>query len=122
MYQLNYDNMTGKVSGIKRLFDSASIPLCEDNTDYRAFLEWNGDQAIPLDIVSVNQTIKDAYEAEKAAREAAQAAKAKAIIDNLPSWAQVEAAIDAADTLPKLRAIVKKLARVEYWEVKNKAD
>jgi hypothetical protein len=122
MYQLNYDNTTGKVSGIKRNKDSASLPLAEGNSDYQAFLEWNAKQAVPLDIVTVNQTIKDAYEAEKAAREAAQAAKAKAIIDNLPSWAQVEAAIDAADTLPKLRAIVKKLARVEYWEVKNKAD
>jgi hypothetical protein len=121
MYQLNY-GFDGKVSGIKRTKDSASIPLAVGNTDYQDFLIWNTEQETPLDLEAINQVMKDAYEAEKAAREAAQAAKAKAIIDNLPSWAQVEAAIDAADTLPKLRAIVKKLARVEYWEVKNKAD
>ena len=53
---------------------------------------------------------------------AVEAAKAQAIVDNLPSWAAIEAAINAADTIPKLRAIVLKIARVEYWLAKNKAD
>jgi len=53
------------------------------------------------------------------AEEARIAAKAKAITDNLPSWAAIEAAINAADTIPKLRAIVLKIARVLYWDVKN---
>ena len=53
---------------------------------------------------------------------AVEAAKIQAIVDNLPSWAAIEAAINAADTVPKLRAIVLKIARVLYWDVKNKAD
>jgi hypothetical protein len=56
------------------------------------------------------------------AEEARIAAKAQALIGNLPSWAAVSNAIDAADTLPKLRAIVKKLARVLYWQVHDKEE
>lgn len=54
MYQLNYD-MTGKVSGVKRLSDSASIPFCDGNIDYQDFLKWNKEQPIPLDL---NSTIE----------------------------------------------------------------
>lgn len=65
MYQLNYDNTTGKVSGIKRTSDSASIPLCEDNTDYQAFLEWNATQSTPLDLNKVDAATIAAHEAQK---------------------------------------------------------
>jgi len=122
MYQLNYDNMTGKVGSIKRLSDSASIPLCEDNTDFQTFLEWNAGQTTPLDIVSINQAIKDAYEAAKAAQEAAQAAKAQAFLDNLPSWAIVEAAVDNIGSLADAKVFLKKLARVTYWLARDKSD
>lgn len=50
---------------------------------------------------------------------AAEQAKKQAIVDNFPSWNSVSTAIDAADNIVKLRAIVKKLARVVYWDVKN---
>ena len=122
MYQLNYDTMTGKVSNIKRLSDSASIPLCEDNTDFQAFLEWNAEQAVPLDIVSINQAMKDAYEAAKAAREAARAAKAQAFLDNLPSWAAVETAVDNIANLVDAKDFIKKLARVLYWLACDRQD
>jgi hypothetical protein len=45
--------MTGKVVGVKRVEDSASIPICVDNTDYKNFLKWNGEQEVPLDLDSV---------------------------------------------------------------------
>jgi len=50
MYQLNY-NTQGKVSGIRRIADGASIPLCEDNTDYQAYLVWlsEGNTPTPAD-------------------------------------------------------------------------
>jgi hypothetical protein len=51
-----------------------------------------------------------------------QALRDKDIIDNLPSWQQVSDIIDSADSLVKLRAIVKKIARITYWLAKNKAD
>jgi hypothetical protein len=75
MYQLNYDNMTGKVGGIKRISDSASIPLCEDNTDYQTFLEWNAKQAIPLDLTSISQAMITAQ------TERAEQAKVEALIN-----------------------------------------
>lgn len=53
MYQLNYGSPDGKVSGIKRTRDSASIPLAEGNTDYQAFLEWNSKQTVPLKLDSI---------------------------------------------------------------------
>jgi hypothetical protein len=61
-----------------------------------------------------------AVAAQQAAQQA-QACKTQAMIDNLPSWQQVSDAIDAADTIAKLRVIVKKMARVEYWLARNQA-
>jgi len=122
MYQLNYDNRTGKVSSIKCLSDSASIPLAEGNTDYQAFLVWNGKQVTPLDLNSVNQAIKDAYEAEKIAREAAQAAKIQAMVDNLPSWAIVDQAVTDIFDLPSAKAFIRKLARIVYWLARDQQD
>ena len=128
MYQLIYSHNDGKVSGIKRS-DGASIPLAEGNTDYQAFLVWNAEQAVPLDLNSVSQAILDA----NAARAAAQAAKAQAIIDNLPSWSVVGGKFDsmladatAATNLAQAKAVLieliktqKKMARVLYWIVKD---
>lgn len=53
---------------------------------------------------------------------AAKELKAKAIVDNLPSWAAVKTAIEGATTIAALRVIVLKLARVVYWLARDKAD
>ena len=58
MYELAYDNTTGKVSGIRRLSDNASIPLCEGNADYQEFLIWNKAQTTPLDLSSTIEPVK----------------------------------------------------------------
>jgi uncharacterized protein YfeS len=63
MYQLLYRTQDGKVESVKRLSTGASIPLCEGNTDYQAFLEWNKEQSTPLDLNSVSQAMIDAQAA-----------------------------------------------------------
>ena len=127
MYQLIYSHNDGKVSGIKRS-DGASIPLAEGNTDYQAFLVWNAEQAVPLDLNSISQEMLDLRDAQIAR----QQAKAQAIIDNLPSWSVVggkfdtmSAAVPTAtnaqlkDILVELITTTKKLARVVYWLAKD---
>jgi len=47
--------------------------------------------------------------------------RAQAFDANLPTWAQVNAYIDAAFTMPQ-RGVVKKLARVIYWLAKGTED
>jgi hypothetical protein len=128
MYQLFYSPIDGTVSSIKRNSDDALIPLADGNTDYQEFLEWNAQQAVPLDLSSVSQEILDA----NAAMIARQEAKRQAIIDNLPSWAVVgrkfdtmSAAVPTAtnaqlkDILVELITTTKKLARVVYWLAKD---
>jgi len=53
---------------------------------------------------------------------AAQAAKAQAFLDNLPSWAQVETAVDNIANLADAKAFIKKLARVVYWLACDRQD
>ena len=63
--------------------------------------------------------------AEEAARQAEiarQAAKAQAIIDNLPSWAEVDTDIDNIANLADAKAFIKKLSRVVYLDLKNSVD
>ena len=55
-------------------------------------------------------------------QKAVQAAKKQAIIDNLPSWAQVETAVDNIANLADAKAFIKKLSRVVYWLAKDTAD
>jgi hypothetical protein len=52
----------------------------------------------------------------------AQAAKAQAFLDNLPSWAKVEAAVKAAFPDVKQKAIILKICRAVYWLARDKAD
>lgn len=118
MYQLIYSYQDGKVSGIKRLSDGASIPLADGNTDYQAFLVWNAEQAVPLDLNSVSQEILDA----NAARLLAQQKKMQAIIDNLPSRAAVKTAINKAFPDAKQNNIVTRLADIVYWLAKDKEE
>lgn len=66
---------------------------------------------VKLDLVAI-QAMRDAEIAK-------QAAKAQAIIDNLPSWSAVNTAIDNATTLAQMKVIVKKMAIVLYWLAKN---
>ena len=56
MYTLIYGK-DNKVSGINK--DGASIPLCEDNTDYQDFLVWNKSQKAPLVLNSVYKPTKE---------------------------------------------------------------
>lgn len=51
---------------------------------------------------------------EQVARREAEAAKMQEIIDNLPTWEKVSAAIDNVSSLAEMKAIVKKIARVLY--------
>ena len=44
------------------------------------------------------------------------------IIDNLPSWGQVEANINNIGSMDDAKAFILKLARVVYWDVKNRPD
>ena len=57
--------------------------------------------------------------AEQEAKEAILAAKAQAIIDNLPSWSQVKTKINNITDLAGAKAFLLKLARVVYWDIKN---
>lgn len=54
-----------------------------------------------------------------AAMQASDAARRKAIITNLPSWTQVDAAITNIGNLADAKAFIRKLARVVYWLAKN---
>jgi len=56
------------------------------------------------------------------AEAARKVAKAQALIDNLPSWAQVDNAIDNISSLAEAKAFIRKLARVTYWLAKDKED
>ena len=128
MYQLIYSHQDGTVAGIKRS-DGASIPLAEGNMDYQAFLVWNAEQAVPLDLNSISQEILDA----NAARLLAQQKKMQSIINNLPSWSVVGGKFDsmladakAATNLAQAKAVLielitvqKKMARILYWNTKD---
>ena len=46
-------------------------------------------------------------------------AKAQALIDNLPSWAQVDNEIDNISSLAEAKAFIRKLTRVVYWIAKG---
>ena len=50
------------------------------------------------------------------------AQKESDIIDNLPSWAQVQTAVNNISSMADAKAFILKLARVVYWDVKNRPD
>jgi hypothetical protein len=54
------------------------------------------------------------------AEEARVAAKAQALIDNLPSWAAVDQAITNISSLADAKAFIRKLSRVVYWLAKER--
>jgi hypothetical protein len=65
---------------------------------------------------------KEAIEQTEIDSQALSDAKESAINDNLPDWATVETAVDNIGSLADAKTFIKKLARVVYWLVKNKAD
>ena len=58
----------------------------------------------------------------KAQEKLDQAQKEQDIINNLPSWAQVETAVDNIANLADAKVFIKKLSRIVYWLAKNKKD
>ena len=110
-------------------FERVVSPIHEQWWIYAGNIPVNesGDRFIMIvDGVPVEDPNKDAILAAEAAAIAAEeariAAKAQAIIDNLPSWQQVSDAIDAATTIAAIKVIIKKMARIVYWLAKDRAD
>ena len=64
----------------------------------------------PGDITPTAQAVLDA------------AQKESDIIANLPSWSQVQTAINNISSMADAKAFLLKLARVVYWDVKNRPD
>jgi len=58
----------------------------------------------------------------KKKRELEQAKMQQDIADNLPAWGQVQAAINAINTLQQAKVFLKKLTRIVYWLAKNQED
>jgi hypothetical protein len=53
MYKLIKDTLTGEVSTVQRLSDTAFIPFAPGNRDYQEYLEWlaQGNEPEPADEV-----------------------------------------------------------------------
>lgn len=51
MYQLNKNEITGKIEVVIRLEDNLYIPMVEANTDYQAYLKWvaEGNEPLPAE-------------------------------------------------------------------------
>jgi len=51
MYKLYKNSLTGEISSVIRLSDSAYIPFDEGNTDYQAYIKWlaEGNEPLPPD-------------------------------------------------------------------------
>ena len=83
-------------------------------------------ETIAADVIANYGTLEAAYLAaelaEKVAKEALQAAKQQALVDNLPSWTQVDTAINNIANLADAKAFIKKLTRVVYLDLKNSVD
>jgi predicted house-cleaning NTP pyrophosphatase (Maf/HAM1 superfamily) len=63
-----------------------------------------------------------AKEAARLIAEALAQAKAQAIVENLPSWQEIDDAITAATTIAGLKVIIRKMARVLYWIARDRQD
>ncbi len=112
MYQLSRH-------GVKRLSDGALIPPDPENKEWREYLAWvaEGNTAAP------RYTPEElaAIEAARAAAAATALQRQQDIETSLPSWAEVQAAVEGVTTLAQARTVLMKLARVVYWLAKNKA-
>lgn len=102
--------------GVRRLADEAFIPADVRNRDWRKYQEWLGAGGVP------NPEFTQAELDAQAARDAAAAQKLQDIANNLPSWTEIEAAIEAVTSIAGLKVMVKRLARVVYWLARDRAD
>lgn len=98
---------------IKRTTDGACIPKDIENTDYREYLKWKAEGGVT----------DPEFSPEELAANEALAVKNLAIkqtlVDNLPSYNQVQSAIDNIANLADAKAFLKKLAAVVYVYIKN---
>ena len=106
-----------KLNGNGQILGSYAIPLPDQELVLLATApddesKWDGRAWVP-------DTKKIAI---REAEEARVAAKAQALINNLPTWQEVADAIDAVTTIGGLKVVVKKIARVVYWLAKDRAD
>lgn len=99
--------------GIRRLSDRAYISFDEDNIDYQKYLEWVAEGNTPEPQYTQGELdIKEALDTKLA--------NIKNIIDtNLPSYSQVQTAIDNIGNLDEAKVFLKKLAAVIYVYIKN---
>jgi hypothetical protein len=102
--------------GVRRMSDGAVIPADQGNADWAAYVLWRAAGNTPAP-----QYTPDELAAQQAFKDA-QAQKNADISANLPSWAAVQTAINNANSLADLKAILIKLARIIYWQAKDSAN
>ena len=100
---------------IQRQSDLALIPPNESNADYLQYLvDKNlGAEVLPFDYLAENQR-QEVETTKQSMREAAKLAKAQEIITNLPDWATVKTAINAAFPDTKQNNLITKALRVVF--------
>ncbi len=103
----------GRFVGVIRLADGASIPECENNTDWIEYKEWLAQGNTPAPAQTPEEIAADA------ARKAKEAALANILRENLPSYSKVQAEVDNIRSIAEVRAFLKKLTSVIYVQVKN---
>jgi len=89
------------------------IPDCLDNVDWQEYLAWKAAGNTPEPAFTPEEI------AARQAREAKEAAMAQTLRDNLPTYAQVQTAIDNIGNLNDAKAFLRKLAAVVYIHVKG---
>lgn len=102
-----------KYGGVIRLTDGAFVPECEGNRDWLKYREWTAAGNTPAPAETPEEI------AERTAREAKEAQMAQTLRDNLPTYAQVQTAINNISNLADAKAFLKKLAGVVYIHVKG---
>jgi hypothetical protein len=116
----------GEVKGI----DGAIIPNDPGNKDWIAYQEWLALGNIPDPLELIEERVDGWWKVEidyygnriseiMVRSKADQIQKQNDIDTNFPSWNQVATAINNISTLAEAKAILLKMARVEYWLAKN---
>ena len=107
IWKTDRSNESEKISSIGPIPSGWTDQAPPDNES-----KWDGSAWIP-DMDTINA---------RTAEEARQAAKAQAIIDNLPTWAEVDQAVTNISNLADAKAFIRKLARIVYWLAKDKQN
>ena len=95
------------------------------NSDYKLFPfgDLPDPEAVKFDIATETLVPLDPGDiTPKAQEELDQAQKEQDIIDNLPSWSQVQTVISNISSLADAKTFLNKLTRVVYWLAKNQKD